>query len=98
MVSAARKGENVKLGPAPAAIATIIVSPIARDMATINAAATPERAAGNTIRTAVSNFVAPKAYEACRSEFGTAFSASSLIELTKGITRMPMTMPAEAVL
>jgi heterodisulfide reductase subunit B len=42
------KGLKVKLGPAPAARATIMVSPMAREMATMKAAANPEKAAGTT--------------------------------------------------
>ena len=42
-------------------------------------------AAGNTIFFIVSDFVAPKAYEPSRSEFGTDRITSSLSEETKGI-------------
>jgi len=41
---------------------------------------------------------APPRQQQSRSERGTALSASSLIELTSGMIRMPMTMPAEATL
>ena len=60
IVSAALKGLKVKAGPAPAAKATIIVSPIAREIATIKAAATPDSAAGKTTLTDASNLVAPR--------------------------------------
>jgi len=60
MVSADAKGFSVRRGPEPAAMATIIVSPMARDMPTISAAPMPEAAAGTTMRRAVSSFVAPR--------------------------------------
>ena len=59
MVSAESKGLSVSLGPAPAARATIIVSPTARDAATTMAADKPERAAGDTTLRLVSMRVAP---------------------------------------
>ncbi len=61
IVSAERKGLKVKLGPWPAAMATTIVSPTARDMARMNAAAMPDNAAGTTTLTATSSLVAPMA-------------------------------------
>ena len=60
MVSAESKGLKLKLGPAPAAIATIMVSPMARETATMNAARMPESAAGSTTLMVVSSLVAPK--------------------------------------
>ena len=53
------KGFNVIWGLAPAAIATIIVSPIALDIAKINDETIPEIDAGNTIFFITSNLVAP---------------------------------------
>ena len=55
------KGLSVRLGVEPAAIFTIIVSPIALDKAKTNEATIPERAAGKTIFVETSNLVAPKA-------------------------------------
>ena len=49
------------LGKAPAAIATIMVSPIARDTASTQAATIPLRAAGTTIPNETSCWVSPKA-------------------------------------
>ncbi len=72
MVSAASKGLRVRLEPAPAAMATIIVSPMAREIPTITAAAKPDVAAGTTMRREVSSLVAPKPKEASRKERGTA--------------------------
>ena len=52
-------GLKVNFGPAPAAIATIMVSPMAREIETIKAAVIPESAAGRTTLIAVSSLVAP---------------------------------------
>ena len=54
----------------PAAIATIIVSPTAREKPTISAATMPETAAGTTTRRLVIRFRAPSPYDASRSELG----------------------------
>jgi hypothetical protein len=58
----------------------------------------PDRAAGVTIPVETSNFVAPNPYPACRSESGTALIASSLIEETIGIVRIPTMSDAESAL
>ena len=73
-------GSSVRLGCWPAAIATTIVSPTAREMPSTKAAATPEIAAGSTTLIAVSNLVAPSASEPSRRPLGTARKASSLSE------------------
>ena len=57
---------------APAASATIMVSPMARDMPSTTAAATPERAAGQTTRSVVCIRLAPIASDPWRSACGTA--------------------------
>ena len=54
----------MNLGVAPAAIVTIIVSPIALDKPKIIEAVIPDRAAGNTTLKETSYFLAPKAYAA----------------------------------
>src|SRR5215204_5744491 len=54
MVSTGTRGSSVKVGFWPAAIATIIVSPTARDDASTTAATIPESAAGNTTLVATS--------------------------------------------
>ncbi len=61
IVSTGTRGSSVSRGCCPAAMATIIVSPIARDTARTHAADTPENAAGSTTRSAASMRVAPSA-------------------------------------
>jgi hypothetical protein len=56
-----------QVGVAPAAMVTIIVSPMARDMARMKLAMMPDSAAGTTVRVATSYFVAPSAYAPSRS-------------------------------
>ena len=74
-------------------MATIIVSPIARDTARMNAAVMPENAAGTTTRRLVCILVAPSAYEPSRSPRGTPRIASSASDETSGRIMMPITMP-----
>ena len=50
----------------PAAIETIIVSPMARETPSSSAATMPETAAGTTTRRLVVRFRAPRPYEASR--------------------------------
>ena len=57
----------------------------------------PDSAAGRTTRREVSSLVAPTAQEASRRDTGTACRASSDMELTSGMMRIPTTIPAEAV-
>ena len=61
MVSIGTNGFSVKLGFCPAAMVTIIVSPMARDTARMNADIMPERAAGTTTRVETSSLVEPRA-------------------------------------
>lgn len=88
----------MRFGVAPAAIATAIVSPIARDSASRNEAMIPDSAAGTMVRVATSNFVAPRAYAASRSDRGTALIASSESDETSGMIMIPTTMLALAAL
>ena len=61
LVSIAWRGSKVRFGCCPAAISTIIVSPIAREIASTKLAKIPEIAAGTTIRVATWSFVEPRA-------------------------------------
>src|SRR5690606_15088773 len=61
MVWMLSSGFSVRFGVEPAAIATAIVSPIARESASRKDAMMPESAAGTTVRVATSYFVAPSA-------------------------------------
>ena len=87
-------GLKVRLAARPAAMVTIMVSPIARDMASSRAPAMPGRAAGRRTRFTVSDLVAPMAKEPSRRVWGTAFRMSSDREETKGISMIPITAPA----
>jgi hypothetical protein len=91
-------GLNVSLGVPPAAISTIIVSPIARLMPRTKAAMIPERPAGTTTRVEISYFVAPRAAAPARKDCGTAYMASSEMDATVGRIMMPMTRPADSAL
>ena len=82
----------------PAAIATIIVSPTARDTARMNAAVMPEKAAGTTTLSAVCMRVAPSAYEPSRKPCGTARIASSDSDDTSGRIIRPITRPGLSAL
>ncbi len=65
----------------PAARATIIVSPTARERARTIDAVMPEMAAGNTTRKVVRMVLAPRAYEPSRRDRGTALKeAGELLE------------------
>ncbi len=98
MVCTLSSGFSVRLGVAPAAIVTIMVSPIARESARMNEARIPDSAAGTTVRVETSSLVAPSAYAASRSESGTALIASSASDETIGMIMMPTTMLALAAL
>src|SRR3989338_5073303 len=91
-------GFHVILGVAPAAKATAIVSPIAREIARIKEAKTPDKAAGKTILVVTSNCVAPTAYAAWRRFLGTARKASSQREAIIGKIIIPTTIEADAAL
>ena len=79
----------------PAAMSTTMVSPMARDMPSMMAVPMPDRAAGTTTRTMVSQRVAPSAREASRRERGTARRASSETEQMVG--RLMMASTSEAL-
>ena len=87
-------GLKVRLAARPAAMVTIMVSPIARDTASSSAPAMPGRAAGSSTRLTVSDLVAPMAEEPSRRLCGTAFRMSSDSEETNGISMIPITAPA----
>ena len=92
------KGFAVNLAAIPAAITTIIVSPIALDTANKTAPTIPGRAAGKTTFLIVSDLVAPIAREPSRKEFGTELITSSDNEEIKGIIIIPITPPAAIAL
>src|SRR5699024_3744604 len=77
----------------PLAIVTMIVSPIAREIANTNEATIPENAAGKTTFVATSSFVEPRPYEASLKLRGTAFIASSEREAIIGIIIIPIINP-----
>ena len=98
IVSMGTSGFMVNLGCWPAAMATIMVSPIARETARMTAAVIPERAAGKTILKATWILREPRAYAPSRQPIGTACIASSLNEDTSGMIMIPITSPAESAL
>ena len=98
MVCMPSRGSRLKFFWAPAASATIIVSPIARDMPSTMAAATPEMAAGSTTRSVVCIRLAPIASEPWRSAIGTAENESSASEAMVGTIITPRTRPAARAL
>ena len=57
---------GLRFGKFPAATATIMVSPMARDIPRMKDAVIPESAAGTTTFVTVSYFVAPRAYAPSR--------------------------------
>jgi hypothetical protein len=91
-------GLAVSRAVAPAAMTTIIVSPMARLTASITPATIPGSAAGISTRRIVSEVVAPIARLPSRIACGTAAIESSAIEETKGMIMMPMTRPAAIAL
>src|SRR5438552_2684616 len=86
------------MGLPPQARDTAMVSPMAREMANRKEATTPDRAAGKTTLTEVSNLLAPRAMAPSRRERGTARSASSLKEAIMGIIMMATTKPPDSIL
>ena len=98
IVAAGSIGFSVKFGCWPAATATTIVSPTARDTPSTYAATMPDNAAGTTTVSEVRNRVAPIAYAPSRKCIGTARMASSATELMYGVIMMPMTMPGPSML
>ena len=91
-------GFAVNFAASPAAITTIIVSPIARDIASIIPPTIPGSAAGITTFRMVSDCVAPMAKEPSRMDCGTAVITSSAREEIKGIIIIPITPPAASAL
>src|SRR5690554_3060404 len=83
-----------RLGNAPAAKVTIMVSPMAREMASTIDAIIPDNAAGNTTLIATSSFVEPSAYAALRMLVGTELIASSLRDEIMGKIMIPTTILA----
>ena len=92
------KGLSVMFAARPAAITTIIVSPIARLTASSTPPTTPGSAAGIRTRRMVSLVVAPMARLPSRMDWGTAAMLSSAMEDTKGMIITPMTRPAASAL
>ena len=92
------RGSIDSCGFVPPASTTIIVSPIARDMARMIEAITPDSAAGNTTLRTTSHLVAPIAYAPSRRPRGTARIASSDREAMTGVTSSPTIRPAESAL
>src|SRR5699024_11181454 len=86
-------GLKVRFGFEPPAIVTIIVSPIAREMANTNDAIIPDNAEGKTTFNDTSNFVEPSANAPSRIERGTALIASSDNDAIIGIIIIPTTIP-----
>ena len=94
IVVTASSGFAVKLAANPAAITTIIVSPIAREAAKRRLPEMPGIAAGSITFLIVSLFVEPSAKEASRSDCGTAFITSSDSEEISGMIIIPIISPA----
>src|SRR5699024_10421131 len=85
---------KLAFGVLPAAIDTIIVSPIALDTASTTDAIIPETAAVSTTLNVVSSLVAPRPSDPSLVEFGTALIASSLKLAIIGMIMIPTTRPA----
>ena len=88
------KGFIVKFALNPAAITTIIVSPIALLMANKKAPTRPGKAAGNTTFKVVSALVAPSPKEPSLKDCGTELIISSDNDDINGIIIIPITAPA----
>src|SRR6476619_5709549 len=98
MVSAGSSGFVTIVGLDPAASATIMVSPTAREAARMNDATMPERAAGTMILVDTSRLVAPSAYAPSRIERGTERIESSDSEAIRGMIMMPTAIEAASTL
>src|SRR5690554_1189926 len=91
-------GLAVRLAARPAAITTIMVSPMAREAASRMPPIMPGRAAGKITFFMVSDWVAPSAREPSRRVWGTALITSSDNDETNGIIMTPITRPAASAL
>src|SRR5574341_865166 len=98
MVSIGTVGSRVSRGCCPAAIARIMVSPIARDTPNNTDAAIPDSADGTTTFTATCNLDEPRAYAPSRKLWGTAYMASSDRDEIIGMIMMPITIPGASAL
>ena len=86
------------MGAVPAATTTIIVSPIALDIANKNAPTIPGKAAGKITFLIVSALLAPIPNDPSLRLCGTEFITSSDKEEIKGIIITPITIPAARAL
>jgi phosphate transport system permease protein len=93
-VVTAENGLTVTFAANPAAITTIIVSPIALEIANKRAPTIPGRAAGKMTFRMVSDCVAPKARDPSLKFSGTADITSSDKDETYGIIIIPIIKPA----
>ena len=82
---------------APAAIATTIVSPMARDIPRMRAATMPEIPPGNTTLNVVWVRCAPSPNDASRNDIGTARNASSATDAMIGTVSTPTAIPAASI-
>src|SRR3954454_18563226 len=94
IVSPGSSGFVTMFGFDPAASATIIVSPTARDAARMDEATIPESAAGTMMREDTSSLVAPSPYAPSRIERGTDRIESSESEAISGMIITPTAMDA----
>src|SRR5699024_3854686 len=84
---------NDESGVLPAASETIIVSPIALEIANTIEAMMPDNAAGNTIFVASSSLVAPQSNAPSLIESGNELIAYTLILIIIGINMSPTNKP-----
>ena len=90
----ASNGFTVRLADNPAAITTIIVSPIALDIASKKPPTIPGNAAGKTTFLITSDSVEPSPRAPSLIAVGTALMASSDNDDINGIIIIPITIPA----
>src|SRR5699024_519576 len=93
-VETAAKGLPCNCGLLPAASTTIMVSPMARLVASNNAPTITGKAAGNTTWRIVSEWVAPNPKATSRKDFGNCLMMFADNDETKGTIIMPITTPA----
>ena len=95
IVAAGSIGLNVKFGCMPAATATTIVSPTARETPSMYAATMPDKRGGHhDAQRGLQLASRPSRTRLRASSIGTARIASSPTELMYGTIMRPMTMPA----